>query len=210
MSSFIYGIHASDGVIRYIGQTKNLETRLFHIRENVSNNYLLTDWVKRHKGDIHQKLLEKCEPNQADRAEKYWIKKYRCDGYALLNIVPGGSEYENSHEHNTILMKQVLEHWTSECEFPPESEDLIRLRNFVAMPLKDQIREYVRHNKSKPKPSTPQAKRAHKKLTFKQKRDYARKSVVHNRYYKQFLEELKLEAPMEIADRIRRFLDSIG
>lgn len=43
MSAFIYGIHASDGVIRYIGQTKNLETRLFHIRENVSNNYLLTD-----------------------------------------------------------------------------------------------------------------------------------------------------------------------
>lgn len=94
---YIYGL--SDPItneIRYIGKTVNMKNR--YKKHVYQSKYLKTkigNWIKK-LISINLKpnilLIEECEENNWIEREKYWIKKYKEDGYNLLNIHEGGNE----------------------------------------------------------------------------------------------------------------------
>jgi hypothetical protein len=74
--------------IRYVGQTKNMKTRLAgHI--NAENTAPVAIWVKALKSNGYQPiviLLEEVNDYEADERERFWIRHYRQQGQPLLNM----------------------------------------------------------------------------------------------------------------------------
>lgn len=91
-------IDPRDGMIRYVGQTKDVKDRLashlspaFLKRTNRKNN-----WLKRLKSlnlKPEIELIEQCDPDDANRLEIFWIGYYRYIGIQLYNGTSGG-QYE--------------------------------------------------------------------------------------------------------------------
>ena len=98
MKYYIYGLSSSeDGVVRYIGQTKNsLNARL-----NEHKCDALTRKLKSHKCNWIRKiykngfvlnitLIEETDENHWQDREIYWIRKYRNKNDKLVNQLDGG------------------------------------------------------------------------------------------------------------------------
>ena len=78
----IYGLAASDGVVRYVGKTKDdLEShRRGHVnRARRGFNQRVCEWVRDVADELEIVLLEECEPARAIVREAYWIGKLKTD-----------------------------------------------------------------------------------------------------------------------------------
>ena len=87
---YIYGLY-TETEIRYVGKTNNLDKRLKeHIRDSLNNKISHKHkWIRKeikNNKDIKIKVLEKCNKNNWEEKEKYWINK--CDN--LTNHTEGG------------------------------------------------------------------------------------------------------------------------
>lgn len=87
----VYALIGGDGVIRYIGQTRqSLAKRLsYHFHDAKSGTGRLHKWIRQTPGvDII------CIDSNAtwDVSEILWIDRCRREGHDLLNVVRGGSD----------------------------------------------------------------------------------------------------------------------
>ncbi len=93
---FIYGLHAGDGVIRYIGMSKKPQVRLKqHVCDSTHHrgvNKHKESWIRtviaagREVGAI---VLQQCDDDNWKDAERDWIARF---GNTLTNMAPGGDQ----------------------------------------------------------------------------------------------------------------------
>lgn len=96
-SNVIYGLHAGDGVIRYVGlSTRGAQFRLMKHWEcvNAGETTAVYQWMRKHgKEQIVSVVLEECEQSALAEREIHWIKKlgtFRVEGGLGLNLTRGG------------------------------------------------------------------------------------------------------------------------
>ena len=88
-AAMVYGLCLDDGVIRYVGMTKNAYQRFRAYRSpRFSGNDALLSWVKENLGSVKFVCLHSGEEGMPD-AEKHWIKRL---GAQCFNIVSGGAQ----------------------------------------------------------------------------------------------------------------------
>lgn len=96
MVYFIYGLFSTkDGVIRYIGQTKSIRSRLsshkYDALKRKSKNHKC-NWIRsvyESNYEIDIKVIEECDDGNVDEKEIYWINKLKsCN--KLTNELKGG------------------------------------------------------------------------------------------------------------------------
>jgi len=86
-SPMVYGLCLDDGVIRYVGMTKNAYSRFRAYRSpRFKGNDALLAWLKKSKGRVFFVCLHDGLDGMAD-AEKLWIKKLR---HQCFNMISGG------------------------------------------------------------------------------------------------------------------------
>lgn len=86
-SPMVYGLCLDDGMIRYVGMTKNAHNRFRAYRSpRFNGNDALLTWLKDNAGRVFFVCLHSGSDGLAD-AEKRWIKKLRGQ---CFNIVDGG------------------------------------------------------------------------------------------------------------------------
>lgn len=106
----IYGLIDEFGNIRYIGKTiTSLNRRLVnHIYKAKSNRCktICGDWIRELLNKNLKPGIVLLQQTKASwkRAEKYWIKKLRSEGYSLLNILDGG----NGSHKRIKLSKNII------------------------------------------------------------------------------------------------------
>jgi len=81
--------------VRYIGYSKDPRHRLrVHQREsNLRVKNHKTDWIKKmikEEKEIILNIIDSAKDDEIKKLEKYYIKKYRDDGYNLTNSTDGG------------------------------------------------------------------------------------------------------------------------
>lgn len=93
----LYGMHNGDGLIRYIGQTNDLNNRLrCHKYTSLSDtrrtHLPINRWLKKHGWDsIQVVVLSWCDTEEElNRAEMEAIASLRAQGANLLNVTDGG------------------------------------------------------------------------------------------------------------------------
>jgi hypothetical protein len=83
----VYGLCLEDGVIRYVGMTKNASSRFRAYRSpRFKGNKALLDWLKENEGRVFFVCLHDGIDGIAD-AEKRWIKELRDQ---CFNMISGG------------------------------------------------------------------------------------------------------------------------
>lgn len=92
----IYGLHAADGRIRYIGQTSgDVRTRFYQHKTNAKLAKLpfaLYKWMRKHGiENIKYRILEEVPDDALNPAEIEWIAALREMGFYLLNHSSGGA-----------------------------------------------------------------------------------------------------------------------
>ena len=86
-SAMVYGLCLEDGVIRYVGMTKNASSRFRAYRSpRFKCNNALLKWLKENKGRVFFVCLHDGLDGIAD-AEKRWIKELRGQ---CFNMISGG------------------------------------------------------------------------------------------------------------------------
>lgn len=110
--SVVYGLHAGDGRIRYVGKTKRgctqrLREHLKHARRG--DNRHSTIWI-RSVGfeNVRIEILEQTSLENLSNCEIAWIAKLRAAGCALTNHTSGGdgqSGMSPSPEHRMAISK---------------------------------------------------------------------------------------------------------
>ena len=109
----IYRIWNTMNGKNYVGQTKNLRERQQHhftdLRCGVHHNsHLQSSWNKYGEEEFEFEVLETCDEEQLDDAEKYWIEYYdSCNREYGYNFEKGGSNSEWSNETREKIMLQV-------------------------------------------------------------------------------------------------------
>ena len=98
---YIYGLICSiDNTIKYIGQAINPILRLKrHIKSTIIKNGRKTKkeaWIQKLinlkiEQNIQIKILEKCNENNVNEREIYYIQEYKKMGYLLTNMAEGGN-----------------------------------------------------------------------------------------------------------------------
>jgi len=89
----------------YIGQSINLYTRLLGHKSTLKTNkhfnrYLQRSWNKYGEDNFTFNILEKCDTDDLNDREQYWIEKYNsCDRLKGYNIDHGGNRDYMSDEH---------------------------------------------------------------------------------------------------------------
>lgn len=89
----VYGLTDNDGIVRYIGQTRNdLETRLnFHKRNAFTGGTSpCAKWIAENKADIRIVALDTNATWNV--SEILWIDRYRREGHHLWNVTRGGDD----------------------------------------------------------------------------------------------------------------------
>lgn len=93
---FIYGLHGGDGVIRYVGMSRNPHRRLKqHVREAVgrhNRNRHKEAWIRSALSsgcEVQCVVLQQCSDNDWQDAERQWISRWRG---TLTNMADGGDE----------------------------------------------------------------------------------------------------------------------
>lgn len=88
----VYGLHAGDDVIRYIGQTQSHpDDRLrFHRKHSCSDGTPVQRWVFEHGDAIGLEVL--CDAATWDVTEIIMIERCRIAGVDLLNLTRGGQD----------------------------------------------------------------------------------------------------------------------
>lgn len=126
-NSGIYTIINKTNGQRYIGQSKNVKTRLWQHKSLLKNNkhkyktgelsLLQKAWNKYGEDAFEFKIVEFCEVDELNKREQYWIDFYKCNhakyrqGY---NVTDGGEgSYSNQnvkgriHVHNGDIHKMI-------------------------------------------------------------------------------------------------------
>ena len=110
---FIYGLHAGDGVIRYVGMSKNPDKRLEqHLREArrcKNKNRHKEAWIRKvvvGGGRIEVEILEVCNDDTWEQAEKQWIEKLQL---FLTNIASGGDAPPVNREQCRINARKMMD-----------------------------------------------------------------------------------------------------
>lgn len=86
-SPMVYGLCLADGKIRYVGMTKNAQSRFRAYRSpRFNGNDALLEWLKANDGRVFFVCLHS-GASGIEEAEKRWIKKLRSQ---CFNIVNGG------------------------------------------------------------------------------------------------------------------------
>lgn len=91
---FIYALKdPRDGLIKYVGQTKDLKERLKKHNCDFRNNTPKTAWLKKLKAERLKPeliVLQEVDGDNWKDAEIYWIAKLKANGMKLKNITVGG------------------------------------------------------------------------------------------------------------------------
>lgn len=86
----IYTLSDKTGV-RYVGQTNNPALRLSHHKSRAIAGTDTTprgNWIREvGRNEITMTVIEKCNPNEANQRERYWIELYHAQGCKLVNGV---------------------------------------------------------------------------------------------------------------------------
>ena len=98
-TTFIYGlVDPITNKVRYVGKSINPKRRLyFHVREAQGNqleNSHKLNWIRKLLSQElcpTLKILQECAVDDWQKAEKYWISKYRKDKLGLTNVLDGGN-----------------------------------------------------------------------------------------------------------------------
>jgi len=80
-------------VVRYVGQTNNLNQRLNRHLNNAKSNRdkrHISNWIRSISLNPIMEVIEECEPYTKNEREQYWIDYYRKLGYDLCNASNGG------------------------------------------------------------------------------------------------------------------------
>lgn len=93
---FIYGLHGGDGVIRYVGMSRNPHCRLKqHVREAIrhhNGNRRKEAWIRSALAngcEVQCVVLQQCSDDDWQNAERQWISRWRG---RLTNLADGGQE----------------------------------------------------------------------------------------------------------------------
>ena len=95
MRCIVYGLHAGDGLIRYVGQTKwTLKRRL---QQHVSaardgGDWPVCRWIRKHELRVFAVVL--VADAVWNTTEIQQIARYRAEGFPLLNATAGGEGFE--------------------------------------------------------------------------------------------------------------------
>lgn len=111
--ALIYFLHSGDLVPRYIGVTTNTLARrkMRHIdrAKNINkSNQRSSFWVLENCERLCIELIEEVNDEVRYDAEKFWISKYRSEGFDLLNETAGGpgmSGYSFSQDSREKMSK---------------------------------------------------------------------------------------------------------
>ena len=113
----IYCLTEPDGEIRYIGQTRQtLSKRLWgHINKNKDSDTHKRRWLNKLEREglkPNIKLIEECHSlKELNEREIFYIKKYRDDGYDLVNTSDGGTggnHWENKTKEEQDIIRKKL------------------------------------------------------------------------------------------------------
>ena len=122
-TTFIYGlIDPNTNIIRYIGKSDKPKTRLSnHIQTSKKSKTHKSNWInsliKEKKKPIIT-ILEEVNIENWEEREKFWIKKYKDDGYDVTNFTNGGEGGEKIHFIDKIELykKYIIENLSiNEC-----------------------------------------------------------------------------------------------
>jgi group I intron endonuclease len=98
---FIYTLtDPIDGIIKYIGKTKDLENRLFrHLNESSLKDIhtLKNKWIKDLKNQNLSpviEILDEGNKDTIDDLERYWIAQFKAWGFKLKNMTEGGDGFD--------------------------------------------------------------------------------------------------------------------
>lgn len=90
----IYGLHAGDGVIRYVGLTRaGMTRRLARHRQSATrgSDFPVHCWMRKHGVEsIVAVEIERCGSEQLPERERHWIAEIGRSGAKLLNATSGG------------------------------------------------------------------------------------------------------------------------
>lgn len=93
--SCIYTLSDEDGVVRYVGQTKDSKRRawLHGNRANNGGTRPINHWARRLIDQGRKPVLTVIEvTTDLDTREKHWVSHYRAAGANLLNLTDGGQD----------------------------------------------------------------------------------------------------------------------
>jgi len=89
----VYGLHAADSVVMYVGQTRcTLAFRLqWHLKNAATKNARVFVWMRERMALGEEIGIIMIEPNGVwDISEVIWIDRLRQKGVALTNMTAGG------------------------------------------------------------------------------------------------------------------------
>ena len=116
MEYYIYTLtDPIDGIIKYIGKTKNIEKRLKrHMSDWSINSEPWTrknKWLKWLKNSNLMPIIESIDngdSNNINNLEKYWISQFKCWGFKLKNQTDGGDGVDWTGKKHKESTKELL------------------------------------------------------------------------------------------------------
>lgn len=111
MTIGIYSLYWEESELIYIGQSKNIEKRIYeHIRLLSTNSHYNKKLTLAYTnyGNPTSSIIEECSLSDLDKLEIYWINEFNSIDSGL-NILPGGNSTGKDTEHSaSVYSKEEL------------------------------------------------------------------------------------------------------
>jgi hypothetical protein len=143
MKYYIYTLtDPRDGIVKYIGQTKNPKDRLQHhlSPSNLTETWKPKEkWLKNLKNEELKPIMEILDigdENNIDMLEIYWISQFKTWGFKLKNISEGGNTpihkgAKQTKEHIENARKAKKKYRKPVCQYLVETGELVAEFNSI-------------------------------------------------------------------------------
>lgn len=144
----IYALYSQSSSIRYVGKTRNVESRLAaHLRgARKGLPYHRHAWIRSvlSAGEtLEIVVLDSTDNNdEANRLEKYYISFFRSNGYDLTNVTEGGDGQSHTYKPTLETIQKITE---AHYRRPIERELARRAKISAGLKGKKKTPEHIRN-----------------------------------------------------------------
>ena len=109
--AFIYFLFDRATMHGYVGKAADPQSRFRqHWRLRFIGKFYVHYWLRQLFTPPEIRILRKCNENNWQKCERYWISKMKREGWTLTNVTAGGESTSGYHHTEETKRKQSLAH----------------------------------------------------------------------------------------------------